>query len=435
MIRADPCREGGVETTSLDVSVGREILLLVSSLAIGLLIGLERGWRAREAPEGQRFAGVRSYALLGLLGGILGLLSRTLGANLLGWGFLGVCVATTAVYYLRRRRSTDTGITSLVAALLTFALGAAAVLEHLAAAAAAAVITAVVLGMKAELHAWVHRLEAHELRAVLQLLVVSVVILPVLPDRGLGPWQALNPYEIWWMVVLIAGISFVGYFAMKVAGPRRGLLLTAVSAGLVSSTALTLNYARLAREEKSLGPWLAAGVLAACGTMYPRVLLVASVVNPALFGVLWVPMALMGLVTYAAAVVFYLAHAGTGADAASPVRNPLELRSALLFGGLLALIVLLGAGLERAFGEKGVLSLALVSGVVDVDAVNLAVSRMSLEGLSLRTAALAITVASVSNNVVKGALALAIGGRSLGLRVLPILLAAGAAGLAGVRIA
>ncbi|HHB13309.1 MAG TPA: MgtC/SapB family protein [Chromatiales bacterium] len=424
-----------VEADTLGATAAHEILLLTSALAIGLLIGLERGWHTREAPEGQRFAGVRSYGLLGLLGGILGLLSRTLGMDLLGWGFVGVSIAATTVYYLRRRQSGDPGITSLVAALLTFALGAGAVLGHLPTAAAAGVIAAVVLGMKAEIHAWVQRLEARELRAVLQLLVLSVVILPVLPDRGFGPWQALNPYEIWWMVVLIAGISFVGYFAMKVAGARRGLVLTALFAGLVSSTALTLNYARMAQNQPRLSPWLAAGVLLACGTMFPRVLLVATVVNAAMFDVLWIPMALMSVVTYGAAALFYMGHLDSRVDADSEVRNPLELRSALLFGALLAVIALLGAGLKATFGEAGVLTLAAVSGVMDVDAINLTLSRMSLEGLPMHTAALGVVLAAASNNVVKGLLALFVGGSGLGLRVFPVLLLSGGAGLLGVWLA
>jgi len=165
------------------------------------------------------------------------------------------------------------------------------------------------------------------LRAVLQLLLISIVLLPILPDRGYGPWQAINPYEIWWMVVLIAGISFIGYFSMKIAGPGKGVILTSLAAGMVSSTALTLHYARLSKTQKNMKGLLGAGILLACGTMFPRVLLISSLINPALFNQLIAPMAVMtSLVLILAAIV----------------KNPLELKPAFIFSGLLIVVILLG---------------------------------------------------------------------------------------------
>ena len=175
---------------------GESLLLLGTALAIGLLIGMERGWQAREAGEGRRVAGLRTYGLFGLLGGGAGLLARALGPTILGFIFVGFALAVTATYLLQRRGSGDIGITSLVAALLTFVLGAAATLGFATEAGAAAVVTALLLGFKEVLHGWLRRLERRELHAALQLLLLSVVVLPLLPDRGYGPWQALNPYEI-----------------------------------------------------------------------------------------------------------------------------------------------------------------------------------------------------------------------------------------------
>jgi uncharacterized membrane protein (DUF4010 family) len=197
-----------------DFADAEKIALLGSALAIGLLIGIERGWKSREAKEGERVAGLRTYGLTGLLGGCAGLLSQYLGAIVFGLVFLGFAGAVTVAYVMQRRAKGDASITSIISILLTFLLGALATLGHVNLAASAAVITALLLRFKEVLHGWLRRLEVHELHAALQLLLISIVLLPILPDQGYGPWQVFNPYETWWMVVLIASISFVGYFTM-----------------------------------------------------------------------------------------------------------------------------------------------------------------------------------------------------------------------------
>jgi len=182
-------------------------LRLSVALAIGLLIGVERGWKEREAREGERVAGVRTYGLIGLLGGGMALVAERLGPLPLALAFVALAGVLTAAYAINVERDDDAGITSLVAGLLTFVFGALAALGQVAVAAASAVVTTLLLGFKPVLHRWVSALEGKELRAGLKLLLISVVLLPILPDRGYGPWHALNPYQIWWMVVLIAAIS------------------------------------------------------------------------------------------------------------------------------------------------------------------------------------------------------------------------------------
>ena len=223
-----------------------QIMLLAAALAIGLLVGTERGWRSREVKEGERVAGLRTYGLIGLLGGTVGLLSRHLGELVLAISFIAITGAVTAVYITQRRDGGDKGMTSLIAMLLTFALGALVSLGEVTVAASAAVVATLLLRFKFMLHGWLKKIEQQELHAALQLLLISVVLLPVLPNQGYGPWQALNPYEIWWMVILIASISFVGYIAMKVGGAEKGIMFASFFAGLVSSTALTLYFSRLA---------------------------------------------------------------------------------------------------------------------------------------------------------------------------------------------
>jgi len=412
-----------------DFADAKQIALLGTALAIGLLIGTERGWKSREAKEGERIAGLRTYGLTGLLGGSAGILSQHLGLTAFGFIFLGFTAAVTVAYAIKRRVNPDASITSLITMLLTFVLGALATLDHVNLAASAAVITALLLRFKDVLHGWLKKLEQRELHAALQLLLISVVLLPILPDRGYGPWQALNPYEIWWMVVLIASISFIGYFTMKIAGPGKGVILTALTAGMASSTALTLHFSRLSQKQEEMKSQLAAGILVACGTMFPRVVLISSLINPALFNILIVPMSVMTLLTLLSAAIIWHNSIDSPPSELTQLINPLELKSALFFGALLMLVVLLGKAAIYFFGETGLYLLATVSGIADVDPINLTLSRMSIVDLPLDVAVLGIVIAASSNTLVKAALAIFIGGAGLGIRVLVPLLAAAVAGL------
>ena len=404
------------------------------ALAIGLLIGVERGWEERKAEEGKRIAGIRTYGLIGLLGGGVALLAQHIGAAVLGLAFAGLAGALATAYVIALRQADEKfGFTSLVAALLTFVLGALAALGDVALAAASAVVTTLLLSYKPALHRWVRSLEADELRAGIRLLLISVVLLPILPDQGYGPWKALNPHAIWWMVVLIAALSFVGYFAIKIGGTRRGVVFTGLFGGLASSTAVTLNLSRLAHRNPAIAPVLAVGILLACGTMLPRMLVVASVVNPSLSRMMLVPAAVMALVTYLPALVYWRLQRHQIIDTASPFNNPLELKQALGFGAFLALVILLGKALQVRFGEIGVLALAAASGMADVDAITLSLARLSQEDLALHVAVTGVIIAAAVNSLVKGGMALVIGGRDIGLRVALPLLASALAGLAAVR--
>ncbi|MCO6412433.1 MAG: MgtC/SapB family protein [Thiogranum sp.] len=398
---------------------------LFVSLAIGLLIGVERGWKERGLGEGERVAGVRTYGLIGLLGGGSALLAGYLGPLALGLAFIGVAGVLTAVYVANLRRDQDVGITSLVAGLLTFVFGALAATGELAVAAAFAVMTTLVLGYKPQLHRWVGALEGDELHAGLKLLLISVVLLPILPNRGFGPWQALNPYQIWWLVVLIAAISFVGYFAIKIGGASKGVVFTGLFGGLASSTAVTLHFSRMGGRSAAMRPILAIGILLACGTMFPRMLLLAGVLNRQLLQLLLAPAAVMTLLIYATVLFYHWSMTHKRVDAEAPLKNPLELAAAMKFGLLLALIMLLGKTLQTWFGDAGVLALAAASGVADVDAITLSLARMSQDELALQVAGFGIIIAAAVNSLVKATMAAVIGGRVIGLRVgLPLLVAA-----------
>jgi len=404
-----------------------QIIRLGIAIAIGLLIGVERGWKFREAKEGERIAGLRTHGLIGLLGCVAGLLSVYLGVSAFGFVFLGFTVAVIIAYTIQWRSSGDISITSLVTMLLTFALGTLVALGHVNLAASIAVIMTMLLRFKDVLHGWLRKLGQHELHAALQLLLISVVLLPVLPDRGYGPWLALNPYEIWWMVVLISSISFLGYFAMKIAGAEKGVVLTALAAGMASSTALTLHYSHLYQKQPQMKSLLAAGILIACATMFPRVVLISSLINSELFSDLILPMTVMTVLVMSSAAIIWHKNSDQLIGEFNHLINPLELKPAILFGVLLVFIILLGKTAVHYFGEEGILFLAFVSGIADVDPINLTLSRMSTTELSKEVVVLGIVIASSTNTLVKAGLAVFIGGFGLGVRVfVPLLIAAGA---------
>ena len=400
------------------------------SLGIGLLIGLERGWETRAMADGQRVAGLRTYGLVGLLGGCTALAAGKDGTLLLGLGTLAVTILFAVAYFRRSQNTSDIGATSALAGVLTFVLGALVPLGYALPAVGAAVVTTLLLSFKPTLHAWVNKLEEQELHATLKLLLISVVLLPVLPDRVFGPLDVFNPYQTWWMVVLIAGISYLGYFAIKIGGARRGALLTGVFGGLAASTAVTLSLSRMARQGTGQENALAAGILAAGATMYPRILLVASVVNPALTATLLPPLAIMAAGTYLAAGGAWWFARGTDSEVQPVIRNPFQLMEAIRFGVLLVAILALSKLLIDQLGYKGIYYLAAASGLADVDAITLSLSRMSLNELPIPTVGMGILLAAAVNGLAKSTIAFVIGGAAIGWRASAGLLAPIALGAA-----
>jgi uncharacterized membrane protein (DUF4010 family) len=322
-----------------------------------------------------------------------------------------------------------------MAALATFALGAVAGYGELAVAGAGAVVLTAVLGVKQELHRFLQRIEARELHAAIELLAISVVLLPILPNRSYGPFGALNPYQLWWMVVLIAALSFLGYATIKIVGVKRGVLLTGLMGGLASSTATAVNLARLAKAsgEQAAQPLLAAGVVAAVATMYPRVAVIAAVLVPELLVDLAWPLALATLVTLASVAWRWRQRTEIADPAALQPSNPFELKMALQFAVLLSAIMLGARALKAWAGDAGVYALAGVSGLSDVDAIVLSLGSMWHAGeVARQVALLGIVIAVTANTLVKPVLVALVGAPRMALAMTGPLLAAGAAAIAGV---
>ncbi len=427
---------GGREDRTIDAN--DTLLRLAVALAIGLLIGFERGWQEREKLEGSRIAGIRTFGIIGLFGGAAGLVTETQGGWVLASGVAALGIIVGVAHFRSPAAERDVSITTLTALLCTFALSALAGLGHLTGAGAAAVVMALLLGIKPELHGLLRRIRREELLATIRLLLVSVVVLPILPDRGFGPGGALNPYRIWWMVVLVAGLSYIGHVAVRAIGARRGVLLMALAGGLSSSTAVALNLARLGRQKAMSADLIAAGTVTASMVMFPRIFLIAIVTAPALSERLaWVvaPAAAAG---FLAAWGLVRKAAGNGDEKLTEERfagdNPLDLKAAVQFGALLAVIMVLAHAAENFLGEAGILALAAVSGLADTDAITLSVADAAIrETIEPGLAAGAILTALAVNTVLKAGLVLVIAGGAAGWRVagaLGLALAAGAAGYA-----
>ncbi|USD49110.1 MgtC/SapB family protein [Vibrio sp. SCSIO 43153] len=395
---------------------------LFIALLLGAIVGTQRGWVMRNSVEGSRVAGIRTFSLVGLLGGLVGILANIYTPLLIGFALIALVILACIAFVIQQRKSEDISITGVVSLVITFVLGCLTVSGEPVLAAAAAVITAVVLDNKKELHHALQRLQEYELDAALRLLLISIVLLPLLPNQAYGPWKALNPYEIWWMVVLIASISFVGYFAIKIGGAKRGILFTSVFAGLSSSTALTLQFSHLSREQEGISPLLASGVLLSCGTMFPRLLIVLSVLNPQLVSLLWPIVLVMMVALYLPAWWIWRRSEVEKIEQSNKQTNPLALQSALFFGVVLAAIMLLSHALSDWFGNAGVLILSALSGITDVDAISLALGRQSTQTLSVTTAALGILIAASVNTIVKMGMVVAIGDKALSAKVAPVMI-------------
>ncbi|MEO8018847.1 MAG: DUF4010 domain-containing protein, partial [Pseudomonadota bacterium] len=302
---------------------------LALALGIGLLIGLERGWRTRDAQPGSRSAGVRTFAITGLLGGIVGAIAAgegggitVAGSLLIGLSFVAYSAVIALFEREENRAAKVYSATTTIAALLTFTLGVYASLGNVHVAAAAAVAATGILVIREELHGWVRRITAAEFQSVLVLLAMSFIALPIMPDRPLGPWGGLNPRLIWLIAITLAAVSFAGFVAVKSLGERRGVLLASAIGGLVSSTAVMFANARAAAADPGGSRLLAAGCALATAVSYLRVIAILAVLAPALLRSA-APVLLTGALA-AVAFGFFASrqHDATPATANMHLRNP-----------------------------------------------------------------------------------------------------------------
>jgi len=389
---------------------------LAVALAIGLLVGLEREWHARNQPDVKRAAGFRTFALSGLLGGISGAVALATAPLVLGLLFIGFAGAFTLFHWLEAVERKDPGATSTIAGLLTFVLGAYAMMGTTVVAVACGVAMALLLALREQLHRWVDSLQWSEIRAALTLLAMTFLLLPILPNRPIDPWGALNPAAIWLLAIMIASISFGGYIAVRLFGDRLGTVMAGAVGGLASSTATTITLARLGAEKPESARVISAGILAAGIVMSIRVGVVATLLNRSLLIPLAWPIA--GLAAGMGVVLLVLVLRRSPSQKAElEMNNPLELATALKLTALIAVIMLAADIVNQAVGASGVLLVAAASGLADVDAVTISMARLSPVHIDINTAVRAIVIAMGVNTVAKAVMAASIGGRRIGIYV------------------
>jgi len=416
------------EPTQLDAA----IRLAVAALA-GMAVGLEREWSGHASGPGARFAGVRTFFLLGAIGGVAGLLV-TSGYTAVSSALLLGASALVVAAYLTAARRTPEAIdgTTETAAILVLGTGLLAGLGSLALASGIVAVTLLLLGEKEAIRTFVKRIGREEMFAALRFAVLALVVLPLLPEGPFGPFGGIRPRALWTVVLIFSGVNFAGYLARRALGDTRGYLAMGALGGLVSSTAVTLSFSRQSRDEPDHSAALAAGTIAACTVVLVRVVVVLLVLNAALapgVGLGLAPMFAVGL------VLVYLGHRrepdGKPEHPSTDARNPLRLGSAILLALGFQVVLTILHLFQQRFGDSGVLASAALAGLTDLDAITFGMSALAENPSMISLAARALILAAIVNTGFKTVLALTLGSPAYRRLAVPGLLVVALAGGAG----
>ena len=415
------------------LEVARDFAIAV---ALGALVGIEREKRKSQEVGIEHIAGLRTFILFALLGAATGWLSRNSSVPwILAAALLIVGAFAVMGYFVTARSSPESvGLTTEVAIIVVFLLGAMIMLGDRELAIGLGVVTAAVLAYKQPLHGLVGKLDWDDVFAGLRLLIATFIALPLLPNRPIDPWGALNPYSLWLLVILISSLSLVGYMATRWLGPGKGAAITGLTGGLVSSTAVTLSFAKEGRDRPQNANALACGILLAWAAMFARIVVEVAVVNRALLVHVLVPFLAMAVVVGAAATLLYRRNRSAqsaGAKGDLDVKNPFSLTAAAKFALYFAVVLLVVRIAQQNFPASSMYVVAALAGLTDVDAITLSMAEFAKTGES-RVAVIAIVIAALSNTLVKCGIALVLTGPSLGK---PLVMAAAAMLLAGLAAA
>ena len=384
-----------------------EAVLLIAAAAVGgLAVGVERQWSGHATGPQARFGGIRTFTLLGGFAGVAGWL-WTEGYAALATAFVAAAVGLVVVAYASASRR-EVDATTEVAALVVIAAGVLAGLQHVRLASGIIAVTVVILVEKSHLHSMVARINDAEIRAASRFAIMAVVILPLLPSGPYGPLGGVRPRELWALVLLFSGISFAGYIARRAVGAGRGYPVTGLLGGLISSTSVTLNFARASRSEVEMGASLAAGVVAASTLLFLRVLAAALILSPPLAMAI-IPLVAAPFVVGVAASAVSLRFEQPAARKAEPPSNPLQIWNAVQMVLLFQLVLFAIYLVRREAGDAGLLVSGAVLGFTDVDALTLSMAKSVSTGTQASIAAQAIAIGIVSNTALKMILALALG--------------------------
>ena len=389
-----------------------DLTTLGIAFGLGLLVGLQRQKSRSE------MAGVRTFTLISMLGVMAGFLSREYD-NPFILPALGLCVAAMLMManYIKVKKldQADVGQTTEIAALLMFAIGAYLVMGSQLVGVFVGATMAVLLYVKEKLHDFIDRLTSKDLSAIMTLAGISLIVLPILPDRTFGPLEVINPRNIWLMVTLIVGISVVGYFIYKLVGKKVGIIFNGILGGLISSTATTVSYARKTKDQRSISKMAVFVITTASMVSMIRVLIEVAVIVPEKLGALFLPILAEIIVVALLSVALFYSVNKEGSDEQMPEpENPAQFKSAIIFGLLYGFILLLVAFTKRQFGDNALYIVSIISGLTDVDAITLSLSQM-MKADRLETALgwRLILLATISNLVFKGVMAIVIGAKEM----------------------
>lgn len=394
-----------------------------AALLIGILIGMQREYAHGNSTEKGLFAGARTFALMSLYGTSAAFLADLLKSP---WVFLGLVILLgTAIiisYFISATEREAIGLTSEVAALITILIGGICYYHSVEFAAALGVATTVLLAVKWEFRRFVNVITQEDVYATLQFAVITAIILPVLPNQTFGPppLEILNPYQIWKMVVFISGINFLGYVLVKVVGPKKGLGISGLLGGLASSTATTMSFSQRSKTQVGLEKPFAVAIISGWVIMFIRVIVEVAVVNNRLLPHIWPTMAAMGLAGLIYALFLFFSQSAIDEEELS-LSNPFELGTAIKFGLIYALVLLIIKAAEIYIGVGGIYVTSFIAGLADVDAITLSISDLTRLGgsIPLNTGKIAVIIAILSNTISKGVLVFSLGSKSLRKQIWP----------------
>ncbi len=382
--------------------------LAVAAL-IGMLIGMERESRSKKGEK--TFGGIRTFPLIAILGFVAALVADQIGPSIY-IAFFTIFGVLVGISYFFAAKKGEFGATTEISFLIIFSIGSLVYLGYIILSAAIAVIMGIFLAFKTEFRSLVGKIEQEDIYATIKFAILTIIILPLLPNEAFGPFNAFNLKKIWLMVILIAGVSFVGFFLFKIIGTKRGIQLISLLGGIASSTALTLSFTERSKEVEPLSRNFAAGIVMASSIMFPRVLLIILLLSPAIAKELLIPFSIFTVVGITSSLLLWRKSESPSFNEIQ-LTNPFKVMFALKFGLVFAIVLLISNAANFYFGDQGVYISSFFSGFADVDAIALTIADLYEKSLALNVAVMSVIIGCGANSLVKLGVTLIFGAKEL----------------------
>lgn len=391
---------------------------ILLGVLLAALIGLERGWETRGEDEGKRIAGIRTFTVIGMFASLSSLLAMKIGVLFIIAAFIGFAAFVISVYRIPEENK-DVGITTEVSMLTVFVISSLAVYGYRYVASASAVILMGILSFKPQIHAFVKKISMEELVAVFKFLILVAVIYPLLPDIPPGNWTTLTYADFFKIVIIVAGISFMAYLAIRILGAKRGIMLSSLLGGLVSSTGVTLSLSRYYKENGGEPRYYALGILISWFIMFIRVIIIVCIFNVGLIAMLGIP--IVAFMLFMGSYIFiFKKRIDEVPGFEIQIKNPIDIVASLKFAIILTVTFFIAEMGKKYAGEYGLLVISFFSGIADVDSITIYLSNLSRDPSFSRVAIFGIIIASITNTILKCIIACFIGGKKIGAPLVKI---------------